>query len=59
MIFYFWYGWYHIDFKIYTKSNKFYYVQIAKAVNSKDISCQRIKFVHSYEFLPILQLQIF
>ena len=31
------YGWYHIGVNIYVKSNEFYYVQIAKVVNSKDV----------------------
>ena len=50
-------GWYHIGVNIYMKSNKFYYVQIAKVVNSKDVKGSN--FVHGYKLSLIFQIQIF
>ena len=44
----------------FKKSNKFYCVQTAKVVNSKEASSFKgSTFVHSEEFLPIFQILIF
>ena len=56
MTFCFYCGWYHIGVNIYMKSNKCYYVHIAKVVNSKDVKGSNV--VHGYELLPVFQIQV-
>ena len=43
----------------FMKSNKFYCVQTAKVANSKNVSCQRIKFCPWWWILSFLQILIF
>ena len=44
----------------FMKSNKFYYVQTSKVINSKDVSYVKgSNFVHSDEFSPTFQTLIF
>ena len=40
-------------------SNKFYYVQTVKVVNSKDVVVKGSNFVHGVEFSPIFPILIF
>ena len=41
------------------KSNKFYYVQTAKVVNSKMLVVKESNFVHGDKFSSIFQILIF
>ena len=43
----------------FMKSNKFYCVQTAKVANSKNVSCQRIKFCPWWRILSFFQILIF
>ena len=40
------------------KSNRFYYVQTAKVVNSKTLVVKKSNFVYGEKFLPIFQILI-
>ena len=43
----------------FMKSNKFFCVQTAKVANSKNVSCQRIKFCPWWRILSFFQILIF
>ena len=43
----------------FTESNKFYYVQTAKVVNSKILVVKKSNFVHGEKFSSIFQILIF
>ena len=42
----------------FMKSNRFYYVQTAKVVNSETLVVKKSNFVHGEKFLPIFQILI-